>query len=370
LNVSMDPWFRVGSSGRALDGTGHCAAGGKQGRLGRTRACSREDSTLRSNTRENPSLLRTAKLSFVVAGLGLAACESPGLDGAVEESDRPIIGGRVDRGDPAVIALVDAFKIPDTADPEKKRFFLAVNSSCTTTLIAPDVLLTAAHCVQEPADDFFAVLDPVLQTFVIEIDGIPVAFLSSETNTIVETRGAPRFNRSFDKDAPELGNDIGVVFLKAPVEGVTPIPFKGEIAFDPDQHENKSVRLVGYGKDNAFAPIDGSGTKRETTTIVRKIDLDDPEDDKDSFDPFDEAIKPDPELVLKAGDTRRAGGRDRSTCQGDSGGPAFMDLDNDGVEEVVGITSFGLQFCNGFSFFTRVDAFVGFIEAALKNPPK
>src|SRR5258708_37544601 len=64
------------------------------------------------------------------AWLLLAGCSA-----AVEVQGAAIIGGSRDRGDPAVVMLV-------SYPPDQSTAY-----TCTASLIAPTILLTAAHCV-------------------------------------------------------------------------------------------------------------------------------------------------------------------------------------------------------------------------------
>jgi uncharacterized protein (TIGR03382 family) len=50
----------------------------------------------------------------------------------------------------------------------------------------------------------------------------------------------------------------------------------------------------------------------------------------------------------------------RGQCEGDSGGPTFTDVD--GIQTIVGITSFGDQNCQFFGADTRVDAEIAFAD--------
>jgi secreted trypsin-like serine protease len=80
----------------------------------------------------------------------------------------------------------------------------------------------------------------------------------------------------------------------------------------------------------------GAGTKRDATTRLNSIS----------------------NVVLDIGDLFH------KTCNGDSGGPAFMTID--GVETLVGVTSYGFIFCLGDGFDTRIDLYNSFIAQYLR----
>jgi V8-like Glu-specific endopeptidase len=238
----------------------------------------------------------------VVAGfaaLVITSCSAPShRTGAAE---RAIIGGTTDTGDPSVVSL-----IAQTGQ---------MQALCTAEVIAPTVLLTAAHCV-DPAETGAGA-----QFFVIE--GTDV-----QTGVQGPNVSATHFDPMFDTNNPNNGHDIGIVILASDI-GLQSMPYN--LTPMTQQMVGLSVRLVGYGLSNATA-MTGAGTKRQVTTVL---------DDFDS-------------LLLHIGTT----GKD--SCNGDSGGPALMTLN--GVETIVGVTSFGDQNCTGGGYYTRIDDYGAFIS--------
>jgi secreted trypsin-like serine protease len=243
---------------------------------------------------------------LLVPLLTLAACEPP--PDPSEEIDNPIIGGRVDNGDPAVVALF-------AQQPGSRS-----GSLCTSTLIAPTVLLTAAHCVHPQlvgaGARFTAISGPNFRT------GAQAAVRSTS------------FNPSFNPNNPFAGNDFAVAILAAPLAGVTPIPVNRTAPA-----AGGTVRLIGYGNNDGGQSPDftgtGAGTKRQVTTRIASVT----------------------NLLVNIGDSTAG------TCQGDSGGPAFQRVG--GVERVIGVTSFGRLGCRGSSSFGRVDRQGGFLDRFL-----
>src|SRR5262245_15530390 len=96
--------------------------------------------------------MRRLLLTFILAGCASGVYPSMAPDEGVTE---PIIGGSDDTADPPVVGLCSHL-------PGQTQGFL-----CTSTLIAPRVLLTAAHCVapSEVGDgaQFVAIFAPVLR---------------------------------------------------------------------------------------------------------------------------------------------------------------------------------------------------------------
>src|SRR5262245_47637193 len=79
-------------------------------------------------------------LQFILLMIpGLSACTFTGPERSSPSGrESPIVGGSNQKGDPAVALL--RFRRPGADRP----------NHCTATLVAPDVLLTAAHCVSHP----------------------------------------------------------------------------------------------------------------------------------------------------------------------------------------------------------------------------
>jgi secreted trypsin-like serine protease len=180
-------------------------------------------------------------------------------------------------------------------------------------VISPTVLVTAAHCVA-PSEvgagaKFIAVLGPNFDD--------PKA----EVLTVTETH----YDTAFNVNNLSGGHDIGVAILATPTT-LTPIPVNA----DTDPHTLSTVRLVGYGVNNGTAQT-GAGRKRTVNA------------------PVDGVTK----RLIQIGDSKH------DTCQGDSGGPALAKIN--GVETIVGLTSFGAAGCSGGGYDTRIDLYGTFL---------
>jgi secreted trypsin-like serine protease len=190
-------------------------------------------------------------------------------------------------------------------------------SLCTGAVIAPQTVLTAAHCVDPRIVGAGQVFE-VLTGTTLSVPGLPVS--------------STAFDPLFDPNNPFGGHDIGVVHLAQPT-ALASIPFNTNTTLF-----NLPVRLVGYGS-NTHANT-GVGTKRQVTTNIVAANT----------------------LLVQIGNSNQ------QTCHGDSGGPAFQTLG--GVETIIGVTSFGsdnspTSVCFGGGIDTRVDAVAAFIFANL-----
>jgi hypothetical protein len=205
---------------------------------------------------------------FAIVLITLAACSEVD-DPTYGQRESAVIGGTLDEGDPAVVAV------------------LSETGLCTGTLIAPHVILTAAHCLEDATAEELTILFGS-DAMAAGGDRVPAASLLIH---------------------PEYGDthDIGLVEL-ADASAVKPVPINAQ-ALTPGL-KGEDVRVVGFGVADAAGMEVG---KKRTGTV--------------SYD----GHMADYMMV------RPKNGQ--SGCFGDSGGPNFMTFD--GVEVVAGVTSFG-----------------------------
>lgn len=242
------------------------------------------------------SWLSAAALSCVVC-----ACE----DGAFREEQvganerQEIIGGAPSPGDEAV-------------------FYLETGTGfCSSTLIAPRTLLTAAHCVDQIA------ASTIRATNVMDLNTVQDA----DWYQAIETRIAPSFN------VPLHGsNDLGLVLLdRAPP--VSPKPWNAESI---DALKGKPARAVGYGTTSYWFG-GGEGLRRTVALEIAMVD----------------------------GESVLFNGLDAGICFGDSGGPGLY-VFPDGIERIIGVHSWISMVCTE-GRDQRVDVLETFIRRWLSE---
>lgn len=248
---------------------------------------------------------RSLVLAVMATMLAGCATDTEEDEEQVAESESSIIGGSVDNGHPAVGHL---------------QFSVNGNgASCTATLVAPKLLLTAAHCVVGANGE-------KLTNYRISFGTRPASGpFYKGTTTIPHPGYSPKV---FGK------NDVAVVVLETapPIE---PMPVRkaalGNVV-------GKSVTHVGTGTTIAAGVENkyGAGEQKKKVTL---------------------RINQQTAQTLRTGETYVRGG----ICNGDSGGPALMVID--GVETVVGVHSYvdDGAFCLNHGFSTRTDANMDFL---------
>lgn len=206
--------------------------------------------------------------------------------------------------------------------------------ACTGTVVAPRVVLTAAHCVESlehggltPAGQY------ALSTGVTK----PEEAQAENVFHVTEAHVFPGF------DPGTLHGDAGILILDRPTSA-PPIPLAG--AGDAALYEGGAVvQLAGWGLTQASATEQPAGL-RSTSMVVQT-----PAACKQRTSGFYKPYSPTAQLCTLDLPSRKSGG-----CFGDSGGPAIGQR-ADGTPVELGVISTGGDFCSTKkpNILTRVD---------------
>jgi Trypsin len=204
---------------------------------------------------------------------------------------------------------------------------------CSGTLVRADVVLTAAHCTDflvEVGPDGFGP-DDLRISFDPE-GGAPYSTVDHIVVNPAWFTAGPCIGNSKHRCLAPPAEDIALVFLDAPVVGITPAPIATAGYLDGLDLKSETFTVVGYGTDafitgSAISPkaitvFDGVRSYREVTAIPAQ----------DAF----------PERFLKI---------TQGVCFGDSGGPLF----HDGILVALNTWTFSYR-CDGPNLEYRVDS--------------
>ncbi|MBW2262295.1 MAG: trypsin-like serine protease [Deltaproteobacteria bacterium] len=260
---------------------------------------------------------------WIAASTLLLACghkshsAAPATDqcGDVKVLDRGIVNGV---SEPEVVDLTDG-QISSIGALNLDMF-----GSCTATLVAPDVVLTAAHCVE------FLEGAP---RFLVGEDYLP----PDATFSGVEWHMHPLYEGSSGGEV-NPAYDLAVVIISGDTvsHGLEPIP----VNYDATSLLDETVQAVGYGLTD---PEGGWNTTRYWTT--------------------QEVLSESPAVYVTS-DHGASG-----LCQGDSGGPMLHET-TDGTVKVMGVASaVDSPTCLGNAYYARTDAGAEWLRGFIVTSP-
>jgi secreted trypsin-like serine protease len=217
--------------------------------------------------------------------------------------------------------------------------------SCGGSLIASDVVLTAAHCLA--TDDFYG-------TSILGID----VFVNSTTYKYSEYeyyREATKWVVHPDYNPSNLANDIALIFLDAPVKSV-PLVVMNRNASIPVSKNPSALRVIGLGVENINNSYFDSTYTFPDQLMQAELNPLSVTACKKRYGSYSIGEK-----VLCAGGDGLA-----SPCYGDSGGPLLMMKSSAEKDVQVGIVSWGTG-CDPDSpgVFTRVSSFGQWIDVQI-----
>lgn len=265
--------------------------------------------------------------SLALFAVACGPVEAPPPTAPVSASDHSIIDGAPARADEmrSTLALVD---------PGSGAFF------CTGTLVAPTVVVTAAHCLMtEDQSRFIQADDAQVGVAVLDARAVP----ANKRIDIARFAIHPGFAQSPLSDDPSgLGkdDDIAVLVLAQPVRDLPTTEILPAARLD--DIDGAALVISGYGVNDLRS--DAAGVLHiGQTSVVRRT----------------------------GHEVLAGGGGDADTCFGDSGGPAYLEAG--GQRFLVGATSRGAMDapvdCGDRGIYTLVPAYRDWIDEVVAGGP-
>ncbi len=276
----------------------------------------------------------TCMLGMVAALVASTGCDSESRESALHTVSGPIYNGS-SSWNADVVALTAA------QGRAVGSVFLRGNNGgfqndCTATLVADDVVLTAAHCIYSgfgPGQGQAVAPDDV--QFAVGAD--------VQSPDSVHPVASVTVHPSYDPNGETAIHDVAVLRLTTPISAsnagnLEPIPVSCE-PLNTGELVGDTIQAGGYGATN---PAGDAWTTLQSWIPIEVIDL----------TSIDFTV-----------DGNGAGG----VCYGDSGGPALWTMP-DGVVRVIGVLSWGDAICGRQDHYVRTDSECDFIAPFLPDP--
>lgn len=236
---------------------------------------------------------------------------------------------------------------PVSADQNWARAIVLVLASngerCTGALIKPDVILTAAHCVEFGEDNV---------SFTIRFRK------AAGANDLVSLESAETREVLAHEDYAAAGNvvinDIALIALKNPApEGVVPLELAPSVR---GLSSRESLLAIGYGKTKDFHIAEPDSDVLHSAPVFAASRI--------GRDPVP-SMTDQSELILVS---QKNG---KGICSGDSGGPLLRW--QEGRYQILGVANFVMNAmvrdrrCSGYSAFRSVVAYQDWIQRSISH---
>lgn len=285
----------------------------------------------------------------------LAACgQAPSQDSTFGDGAGIMGGSVLKETDPVAASVVGIWD-------SKEKFM------CTGTLIADDIVLTAAHCVVgKPAQLKVVFGTEVFSTLYAREVDIQQEYI----HPVIAAKANENYERDEEKQPQADQNDIAVIKFK----GALPPGFKpAQMLKDVKElSRGVAVTVAGYGVSkvdvNEVNPKSISKKKLMEGVLSGEIVCDD-----NLINCFEVEMSGDGTLKsaqakikrLTESEVRLDESHGEGTCNGDSGGPAFVQ--KNGEYFLFGVTSRGNMLCNEEGVYTNAIVHAEWIQKTIQG---
>ena len=215
---------------------------------------------------------------------------------------------------------------------------------CSGSLIAPDVFLTAAHCIvvtNELAEE-----EGVEPNFLVSFDSVLGDWPDGQVDlqnfdlapSVTLISGEPFFDERFGTAGASRPFDIGVIVLDTPV-GIEPVelPTEGYLSDLRAQHDLRTQRFAAVGYGAVREDFTGGFANLLTDVAQRRVATQSAINLREQW------------FLLSMNPNTGSGG----TCFGDSGGPHFINSVDPNLQ--VSLTVTGDAVCKATDLTYRLD---------------
>jgi secreted trypsin-like serine protease len=240
------------------------------------------------------------------------------------------------------------------------------NAICTGSLIAPNIVLTAAHCAPDKASDIKIV-------FSNDIDYVLNAREPDILATFVLQATDFKVSKTWDPNNETIEIDTGDIAL-IKFRGTIPQGFKPAslLVDDSKLRRGDLITVAGFGVDTVTTtPIDPKKVKDIDEAIAYGEIICDENQQGKKFNCLE--IKATGDGILRVTEAPissiqetefRLDEKKAGTCNGDSGGPAYVK--KDGQLFLLGVTSRGSELCNDSGVYTNAVFYKTWITDTIK----
>ncbi|MEZ4316447.1 MAG: serine protease [Myxococcota bacterium] len=253
------------------------------------------------------------------------------------DADVPDLGHRPDDASTQVVG--GAPSAPGSW-PSTVAVLFGGQPGCTGTLVAPNVVITAAHCVTPEAPN-------AVRTGSVD---------ARQGGQVLQIANAT-FHPTYDGYE---GVDIAVLQLASPSNAPT-TTIATDCVGSQSLYDGGPAMIVGFGSTNP------AGTQYPDVLYEASSSIRDADCSQDVLSGYqttcESSLRPTGELV--------AGGNGVDSCYGDSGGPLYVP-GTDGAWYLAGVTSrgFAAQDCGSGGVYVRPDTYIGWVESIVGPLPR